>query len=88
MPHDKFYITGNVQGITEATTRTAKAIAFKGDAKLNTALKKFGTSRLNLDGVDSYSSIGAHDDFGFGTDDFTLEAWIYASPNYRRTIHI
>ena len=76
---DKFYITGNVQGITEATTRTAKAIAFKGDAKLNTALKKFGTSSLNLDGVDSYLSIGAHDDFGFGTDDFTLEAWIYAS---------
>jgi len=76
---DKFYIAGNVQGITEATTRTSKAIAFKGSAKLNTAIKKFGTSSLNLDGVNSYLSIGAHDDFGFGTDDFTLEAWIYAS---------
>jgi cytoskeletal protein CcmA (bactofilin family) len=76
---DKFYIAGNVQGITEATTRTSKAIAFKGSAKLNTAIKKFGTSSLNLDGVNSYLSIGAHDNFGFGTDDFTLEAWIYAS---------
>lgn len=75
----KFYISGNVQGITEATTRTSKAILFNGGAKLKTAIKKFGTSSLNLDGVNSYLSVGANDEFGFGTDDFTIETWIYAT---------
>ena len=73
----KFYIDGNIQGITEATTRTAKAISFNGDAKLATAIKKFGTSSLYLiDIPNSHLSLGAHDDFGFGTNDFTIEAWI------------
>lgn len=76
---NKFYISGNVSGITEATTRTAKTIKFNGNAKLQTGNKKFGTASANLDGINSYLSVGANDEFGFGTDDFTLEAWIYAS---------
>jgi len=74
----KFYIDGNIQGITEATTRTAKAIAFNGNAKLDTTTKKFGTSSLFLVAPGSFLSLGAHDDFGFGTNDFTIEAWIYS----------
>ena len=76
---DKFYISGNVSGITEATTRTAKTIKFNGGAKLQTGNKKFGTASANFDGINSYLSVGANDEFGFGTDDFTLEAWIYAT---------
>ena len=75
----KFYIDGNVQGITEATTRTAKTIKFNGNAKLQTGNKKFGTASANFDGINSYLSVGANDEFGFGTDDFTLEAWIYVT---------
>ena len=75
----KFKIAGNVSGITEALTRTEKTIKFNGGAKLQTGIKKFGTASANLDGVNSYLSVGANDEFGFGTDDFTIEAWIYAT---------
>jgi len=75
----KFYIDGNVSGITEATTRTSKTIKFNGNAKLQTGNKKFGTASANFDGINSYLSVGANDEFGFGTDDFTLEAWIYVA---------
>ena len=75
----KFKINGNVAGITESITRTAKKIKFNNGASLKTGNKKFGTASVNLDGTDDFLSVGANDDFGFGTDDFTLEAWIYAS---------
>ena len=72
----KFYINGNLTNLTERTLRLKKIIGFKGGAVLQTANKKFGSSSLFLDGVDSYISITANEDFGFAQGDFTLECWI------------
>ena len=72
----KFYINGKTAGISEATKRTAKNTAAVGNAKLSTTQKKFGSASLLLDGTGDYISMGANDDFGFGTGDFTLECFI------------
>ena len=74
----KFFINGLAAGIVEATTRTKKTLGFKGSAELDTAIKKFGTSSLLLNGTDSYLQMSANDDFGFQQGDFTIEFWLYA----------
>ena len=74
---DKFYITGNLTGLEEAGERGGKFITSYGNAALETDQTKFGSSSLFLDGVDDYLSIAANNDFGFGTDDFTIETWVY-----------
>jgi len=74
---DKFYITGNLTGLEEAGERGGKSITSYGNAALETDQAKFGASSLFLDGVDDYLSIAANNDFGFGTDDFTIETWVY-----------
>ena len=74
---DKFYITGNLTGLEEAGERGGKSITSYGNAALETDQAKFGSSSLFLDGVDDYLSIAANNDFGFGTDDFTIETWVY-----------
>jgi len=73
---NKFYMNGLVTGLAQASTRVKKSIGFKGGAELDTAEKKFGSSSLLLDGVDSYVAIASSDDFGFQQNDFTLSGWI------------
>ena len=75
---NKFYIDGKVTGFVNADTRQGKSITANGNAQLSTSVKKFGTASLALDGTGDYASIAAQDDFGLGTGDFTIEAWVYA----------
>jgi len=48
-----------------------------GDAKLDTLINKFGEVSLSLDGDGDYASISSQSAFGFGSDDFTVEGWVY-----------
>jgi hypothetical protein len=53
-----------------------------GNAQLSTAQKQFGTASLYLDGtantlVTSASAV----DYGFSTNDFTIECWVYRTGN-------
>lgn len=73
----KFYISGKQDGFETAEQRPGKPIVANGDAQLDTAIKKFGSASLKLDGVGDYASIVAQNDFGFGTGDFTVEGWFY-----------
>ena len=73
----KFYIDGKLTGFETADERGGKTIAANGDAQIDTAIKKMGTASLLLDGTGDYASITSNADFGFGTDDFTIEGWIY-----------
>jgi len=75
----KIYLTGNVEGIVTAETRPGKTVTASGNAQLDTSEKKFGSSSLLLGGTSDYASITAQDDFGFGTDDFTVETFAYAN---------
>jgi len=73
----KFYITGNLTGLTEAQDRAGKEVTRYNNPVTDTAIKKFGSSSLQLDGVEDYIGIASNDDFGFGTGDYTVEGWFY-----------
>jgi len=75
----KFYISGKVSGFNTAVERGGKTITANGDAQLSITQQKFGESSLYLDGTGDYANISATNDFGFLTDDFTVETWIYLS---------
>jgi hypothetical protein len=46
-----------------------------GGAAIDTSEKKFGTGSLRT-GYGSYLNVPAHDDWAFGTDDFTIDFWV------------
>jgi hypothetical protein len=70
-------LTGKCLGFETITDRTPTTLYAQGGAKLSTAQKKFGTASLALDGTGDYVTHTTTPDFGFGTDDFCLEAWVY-----------
>jgi|TARA_B100000073_G_scaffold98267_1_gene78113 plastocyanin len=75
------YIDGQGTGtFVEAEAQSAgKAVTANGDAQLDTDEKKFGIASLLLDGTGDYLSLAGSSDFGFGTGDFTVEAFIRPS---------
>lgn len=54
-----------------------RTVTLNGNAKLLTALKKFGASSLYLDGTGDYMSVATTTSYGFGADNFTIDFWIY-----------
>lgn len=48
-----------------------------GNAQISTAVKKFGTGSIYLDGTDDRLPIASTPNLNFGTGDFTVEAWVY-----------
>jgi hypothetical protein len=76
---DFYNIDTRVLGFETPTDRAGKTITVHGDAKLATAVKKFGTASLALDGTGDYLSVASQPDFNFSTNNFTLECWIYRS---------
>jgi hypothetical protein len=70
-------LTGKQLGFQTITDRLTKTVYAQGDAKLSTAQKKFGTASLALDGAGDYITVPTQPDLAFGTDDFTIEAWVY-----------
>lgn len=57
----------------------ARTATFVGNAKLDTAVTKFGTTALLLDGTGDKVTFPDSDDFHFAAGDFTMEAWVYIS---------
>lgn len=71
----------HIDGVDGSTTfndssPTAKAITASGNAKVSSAQSKWGGASLLLDGSGDYLSVQEHDDFVFGTGDFTVELLI------------
>ena len=78
---DFYNIDGRVLGFETPSDRAGKTITVHGDAKLATAIRKFGSASLALDGTGDYLSLADQPDFAFGTGDFCLEAWVYRTTN-------
>ena len=72
-------LTGKNVGFETITDRVGKTVYAQGNAKLSTAIKKFGTASLALDGAGDYVTLPSQVDFDFGTDNFTFEGWFYRS---------
>jgi sulfur transfer complex TusBCD TusB component (DsrH family) len=58
---------------TTFTDESGKTWTAGGNAQLDTAQKKFGTSSLLLDGTDDEIYTADHADFEFGSGDFTID---------------
>jgi len=61
-------------GLSEGDTE--RNIDFRGDCKLISSDKKFGTSCLDLGGTDSYLFWNENSDFNLGSGDWTVEMFI------------
>lgn len=70
-------LTGRCVGFETITDRAGKTVYANGNAKLSTAVKKFGTASLALDGTGDYITVASQPDFNFNTGNFTLECWVY-----------
>jgi len=60
---------------TDNSTRP-KTLTAVGNAQINTAIYKFETGSLLLDGSGDYATIPSNADFNFGSGDFTIECWV------------
>ena len=72
------FSAGGNKGTGEFTTvnKPAKTLSRFGDSQLDTAQKKFGTASILLDGTEDNVKVPSDDDFGFGTSNWCLEAFI------------
>jgi len=52
-------------------------ININGDTSINTSIKKYGNSSIYFDGTGDYLTVPSSTDWNFGTDDFTIDFWIY-----------
>ena len=68
-------------GLTWLPARLPGTTTFtvSGDASIQQTRSKFGPSSLYLDGTGDYVSTTTNENFGFGTGDFTIEGFFYAT---------
>ena len=78
--NDGTYIRISGQGTGEfveaAASTDGKSITVNGDAQLSTAQNQFGTASVLFDGTGDTLSLATSSDFGFGTGDFAVEAFV------------
>ena len=70
------YITGKGTGAFTTVNKPTKTLSRFGDSQLDTAQKKFGTASILLDGTEDNIKVPDDEDFGFGTANFCIEAFI------------
>lgn len=62
--------------ITDSSPAPKIVTAF-GNAQISTAQSKFGGSSIAFDGTGDYLTIPSSNDFAIGTQDFTIEGWVW-----------
>ena len=70
------YVNGKGSGIFTTALKPVKVLSRFGDTQIDTAQKKFGSGSLLLDGTQDNLKVPDDTDFGFGTANFCLEAFI------------
>lgn len=71
----------HMDGTNNSTTFTdsgpnSLAVTAVGDAKISTALSKFGGASAYFDGTGDYLTVASHGSIAFGLGDFTIECWV------------
>ena len=70
------FINGKGTGAFTTVNKPAKTLTRFGDSQLDIAQKKFGTASILLDGTEDNVKVPTDEDFGFGTTNWCLEAFI------------
>lgn len=84
--YDKVVLLVRANGSDGSTTFTdespsPKTITANGNAQIDTAVKKYGSGSLLLDGNGDWLSLADSAAWTFGTGDFTVETWAYFLAN-------
>lgn len=58
-----------------------------GNAQIDTAIRRYGSGSLEFDGTDDRLVIPSSVLLGFGTGDFTIEAWVYTTSTAAQVIY-
>ncbi len=69
---------GDTASVVDSSNK-GLAVSKFGNATVSSSVAKFGGSALTLDGSGDYFTLPSSAYFGFGTGDFTIEAWV--NPN-------
>jgi hypothetical protein len=69
--------TTNGSTVFSDLSTSAHTVNPSGSVQHSTEQSKFGSSSIKFDGVDSFLYIPDSSDFDFGSDDLTIESWIY-----------
>tara|TARA_B100001250_G_scaffold95645_1_gene79950 strand:+ start:860 stop:8206 length:7347 start_codon:yes stop_codon:yes gene_type:complete len=70
------YISGKGTGIFTTSLKPVKVLSRFGDTQIDTAQKKFGTASFLFDGTQDNLMVPTGEDFGLGTSNFCLEAFV------------
>jgi hypothetical protein len=57
-----------------------------GNAQVSTSVVKYGTGSIALDGTGDYLTVPSSPNLGFGSGDFTVEAWVYLTANIANAV--
>jgi len=78
--YTKVLLTGEgVSGsssIIDTGYSSTKTWTARGNAQLDRTQKKFGLTSIKLDGTGDWVDTPDHDDFNFGSGDFTIDTWV------------
>ncbi|MFH1790380.1 MAG: LamG-like jellyroll fold domain-containing protein, partial [Candidatus Omnitrophota bacterium] len=66
---------GNARAASDSSA-LGNTVSFYGDARLDTANTKFGSSSIAFDGSGDYALVSDSNAFDFGAGDFTIDFWI------------
>jgi hypothetical protein len=67
----------NNSAVFSDLSSTPKSITVNGDSKSSTTQTKFNTTSMFFDGTGDYLAINNSTNFAFGTNNFTIECWLY-----------
>ena len=68
--------TAGIAALTDSSG-SSHTVTAQGGATTSTSVKKFGASSISFDGTNDYLVVASHNDFLFGTNDFTIEYFAY-----------
>jgi len=74
-------------GSTTFTDSSSNGITITGSngVSISSDQTLFGNNSIRFDGIDDYLTVAANADLSFGTDDYTVEFWIYSSTRHSGT---
>jgi hypothetical protein len=72
------HLNGTDSGIVDSSSNS-HALTINGDVAVVSGSPHDSTTSMSFDGNGDYISIADHDDFNFGSGDFTVEMWINAA---------
>ena len=77
---------GSTTFVDSSVGGSTHTITANGDVHHETDQAKFGASSIQFDGTGDFFSIPSSSDFAFGTENFTIDFWVYENAGVAVTL--